>query len=135
MYQLSSEMLDTATKLASLISESKELAALHQAEQDAENDPELIKRVADYVTARTALDTEAAKESPDPERIIALSHESEEAEGAIKTVPAYIASEECRRAFNDMMQAISTILQSAIGSNSTSTCSGNCSSCSGCSNG
>lgn len=132
MFHMSKEMFDTVQKLAELIAASEELAAMKNAEKEAENDPELTVRVAEYVTARSKLDDESVKESPDAGLIADLTRESEEAEKALRSTSSYIRSEQCRTDFNAMMQAISDILQNAIHPGSAGGCTGDCASCSGC---
>lgn len=127
-------VMDHAQALAEAIVESEIYQAMHKAEQAMMHDEEANKVVANFMEKRQAVEALLASNDMDHDALAAAGKEMEAAENAMSTNKAVAALTVARRDFSGMMENVNRILRLVITGEPEEphTCSGSCSSCSGC---
>ena len=132
-----SEVIKKAQELAKLISESEEYNAMRTVEEDAIDDEAMNDKIAEYQAKREEIEAASMEETPDFEKIGALSRELEVLKDEFNSMPKTVAMQSARQAFAEMMSAVNyelqKVLQPEAEAGGCSSCgSGGCGSCGGC---
>ena len=127
-------VMDRAQALAEAIVESEVYQNMHKAEQAMMQNEEANKVVADFMEKRQAVEALLASNELDHDALSAASVEMEAAEKALNANEDIAALQNARRDFTNMMDNVNRILRLVITGepDEPHTCSGSCSSCSGC---
>ena len=127
-------VMDRAQALAEAIVESEVYQNMHKAEQAMMQNEEANKVVADFMEKRQAVEALLASNELDHDALSAASVEMEAAEKALNANEDIAALQNDRRDFTNMMDNVNRILRLVITGepDEPHTCSGSCSSCSGC---
>ena len=132
------EVMMKAQELAEAILSSETYQKMKQQEAAARRDPDAAKVLSDMIEKRNRVETILSAADMDPNELAEASREMEEAEqrmnenGMIRTLKEY------RKDFQTMMDNVNRILRLVITGETEdengggSSCSGNCSGCSGC---
>ena len=133
MFHMSRDTYDRIQALAEALRDSEEFKELNAAEGAGEKDGELVASVAAFTEKRQKLENETLRDEKDFDLIGALTRELDEESEHMRTLPAYQRIIAARQSFNGMMTAVNEVLQAILFPDVQCSCSGNCSSCSGCS--
>jgi len=135
MFHMTKAIYEKATELGKLLAESEEFKKLQMLEETGDKDPELSACVAAYLEKRQQLEEETLKDEKDFDLIAALTREIEEESQRMCNIPAYKELNQARNDYNAMMSAINEVLYFVMYPDAAGgcSCSGNCSTCSGCS--
>ncbi len=132
------DIIDLTRKLGKLIQEDERYIKLQITQQNSDNDAELQKLIGDFNLKRMSINTEASKDERDENKIKKLNDELRELYSEIMQNETMIAYNEAKQEFDVLLNRInSIIIQSAQGEDPETadyqeSCSGSCSSCSGC---
>lgn len=132
------DIIDLTRKLGKLIQEDERYIKLQITQQNSDNDAELQKLIGDFNLKRMNVNTEASKDERDENKIQKLNDELRELYSEIMQNATMIAYNEAKQEFDVLLNRINAIIiQSAQGEDPETadyqeSCSGSCSSCSGC---
>lgn len=132
------DIIDLTRKLGKLIQEDERYIKLKITQQNSDNDAELQKLIGDFNLKRMNVNTESSKDERDENKIQKLNDELRELYSEIMQNATMIAYNEAKQEFDVLLNRINAIIiQSAQGEDPETadyqeSCSGSCSSCSGC---
>ena len=132
------DIIDLTRKLGKLIQEDERYIKLQITQQNSDNDAELQKLIGDFNLKRMNVNTESSKDERDENKIQKLNDELRELYSEIMQNATMIAYNEAKQEFDVLLNRINAIIiQSAQGEDPETadyqeSCSGSCSSCSGC---
>ena len=128
------KIIELAHALGEEIAKSEEIATLEKAKAAFEGDKELQGKMSEYETERKLLGEEFSKNDGEAdERAIAdLRARIEELTREISQNPVYLAFANAQGALNKLMADVNAEIKFCITGERPSTCTHDCSSCSGC---
>lgn len=133
------DIIEKARELGKLIQQEESYIALQKAQADADADMELQNLIGDFNMKRMSINNEASKKDKDSDKLALLNSQMREDYSKIMSNKNMIAYNEAKDAFDMVANRVLAIVQqSAEGADpetadySTSSCSGNCSTCGGC---
>ena len=128
------KIIELANALGNEIAKSEEIKNLEAAKAAFESDTALSEKMKEYEAERLLLGQEFAKSTDEAdERAIAnLRARIEELSSEISKNPKYIAFAEAQQAMNALMADVNAEIKFCITGERPSTCTHDCSSCSGC---
>lgn len=133
------DIIEKARELGKLIQQEESYIALQKAQADADADMELQNLIGDFNMKRMSINNEASKKDKDSDKLALLNSQMREDYSKIMSNKNMIAYNEAKDAFDMIANRVLAIVQqSAEGADpetadySTSSCSGNCSTCGGC---
>lgn len=134
------DIIEKARELGKLIQQEESYIALQKAQADADADMELQNLIGDFNMKRMSINNEASKKDKDSDKLALLNSQMREDYSKIMSNTNMIAYNEAKDAFDMVANRVLAIVQqSAEGADpetadySTSSCSGSCSTCGGCS--
>lgn len=134
------DIIEKARELGKLIQQEESYIALQKAQADADADMELQNLIGDFNMKRMSINNEASKKDKDSDKLALLNSQMREDYSKIMSNKNMIAYNEAKDAFDMVANRVLAIVQqSAEGADpetadySTSSCSGSCSTCGGCS--
>ena len=126
------EILQKAKELGMMIAESGEFEKLKIAEERQLADPEAQKLMMDYANARDELTKKASSPDITKEEFESIRKDMQAEFEKIcsnENIKAYLDANE---AFSNMINQVNSIIGYFVKGGDASSCSGNCSGCSGC---
>ena len=133
------DIIEKARELGKLIQQEESYIALQKAQADADADMDLQNLIGDFNMKRMSINNEASKKDKDSDKLALLNSQMREDYSKIMSNKNMIAYNEAKDAFDMVANRVLAIVQqSAEGADpetadySTSSCSGSCSTCSGC---
>lgn len=133
------DIIEKARELGKLIQQEESYIALQKAQAEADADMELQNLIGDFNMKRMSINNEASKKDKDSDKLALLNSQMREDYSKIMSNKNMIAYNEAKDAFDMVANRVLAIVQqSAEGADpetadySTSSCSGNCSTCGGC---
>lgn len=133
------DIIEKARELGKLIQQEESYIALQKAQADADADMDLQNLIGDFNMKRMSINNEASKKDKDSDKLALLNSQMREDYSKIMSNKNMIAYNEAKDAFDMVANRVLAIVQqSAEGADpetadySTSSCSGNCSTCGGC---
>lgn len=128
------KIIELAHALGEEIAKSDEIKNLEATKGEFQTDADLQSKMSEYEADRMLLGQEFAKDSADAdEKLIAdLRARIEELSSEISKNPKYIAFAEAQQAMNALMADVNAEIKFCITGERPSTCTHDCSSCSGC---
>lgn len=133
------DIIEKARELGKLIQQEESYIALQKAQADADADMDLQNLIGDFNMKRMSINNEASKKDKDSDKLALLNSQMREDYSKIMSNKNMIAYNEAKDAFDVIANRVLAIVQqSAEGADpetadySTSSCSGNCSTCGGC---
>ena len=134
------DIIEKARELGKLIQQEESYIALRKAQADADADMDLQNLIGDFNMKRMSINNEASKKDKDSDKLALLNSQMREDYSKIMSNKNMIAYNEAKDAFDMVANRVLAIVQqSAEGADpetadySTSSCSGSCSTCGGCS--
>lgn len=134
------DIIEKARELGKLIQQEESYIALQKAQAEADADMELQNLIGDFNMKRMSINNEASKKDKDSDKLALLNSQMREDYSKIMSNKNMIAYNEAKDAFDMVANRVLAIVQqSAEGADpetadySTSSCSGSCSTCGGCS--
>ena len=126
-----------AQELAEAILDSEVYRKMKQQESEVKRDPDAAKALGDMIEKRNRVEEILSSVNMDPNELAEASREMEEAENRMNSNPMIRTLKDFRKEFQTMMDNVNKILRLVItgeteDENGGSSCSGNCSGCSGC---
>ena len=125
------EIIKMAAELGKLIKKDEAAQKLFAAKDAYEHDEQLNRLLTEYNVQQQALTMEYAKANPDQDFVGAIDKRIRELMEEITAHPLFIAYQDAEREYSDFMQLVNDEINFQI--TGKRSCSGNCSSCSGCS--
>lgn len=133
------DIIEKARELGKLIQQEESYIALQKAQAEADADMDLQNLIGDFNMKRMSINNEASKKDKDSDKLALLNSQMREDYSKIMSNKNMIAYNEAKDAFDMVANRVLAIVQqSAEGADpetadySTSSCSGNCSTCGGC---
>lgn len=133
------DIIEKARELGKLIQQEESYIALQKAQADADADMDLQNLIGDFNMKRMSINNEASKKDKDSDKLALLNSQMREDYSKIMSNKNMIAYNQAKDAFDMVANRVLAIVQqSAEGADpetadySTSSCSGSCSTCSGC---
>ena len=128
------KIIELAHNLGEEIAKSEEIKNLNTTKNAFDADEALQNKMREYEAERLLLGQEYAKEEgeADEKAIANLKARIEELTAEISTSPVYIAFAEAQKAMNDLMAEVNAEIKFCITGERPSTCTHDCSTCSGC---
>lgn len=134
------DVIELTRTLGKKIQQEEAFVRYQLAKQNADNDPELQKIIAQFDEKRTALSEEGEKDDDekDTAKIQQISREMRRCYGEIMSNSSMIAYNEAKDGFDVLMNRISAIIQKSFEGEDPETadyspaCSGSCATCGGC---
>ncbi len=128
------KIIELAHLLGEEIAKSEEIKTLEIKKDAFDKDADLQSKMSEYETERLLLGQEFSKaEGADEIAIANLKARIEELTREISTNPVYIEFADAQKALNDLMAEVNAEIKFCITGERPSTCTHDCSTCSGCS--
>lgn len=129
------KIIELAHALGEEIAKSEEIKTLEAAKSVFEADSELQSKMSEYETERLLLGQEFAKDSAEADQVAIsnLKTRLEELSKEITANPHYIDFSNAQKALNDLMASVNAEIKFCITGERPSSCTHDCSTCSGCS--
>lgn len=132
-------MIELARELGAALQQDERYIRVQMAQAAADEDKELQELIGAFNLKRIAMQNEASRETPDEDKVNALTDEVSELYQKIMKNPSMMAYNAAKPELDRVMEAVARIITlSAQGEDpymipeSSEGCSGNCSSCGGC---
>ena len=132
-------MIELARELGAALQQDERYIRVQMAQAAADEDKELQELIGAFNLKRIAMQNEASRETPDEDKVNALTDEVSELYQKIMENPSMMAYNAAKPELDRVMEAVARIITlSAQGEDpyaipeSSENCSGNCSSCGGC---
>ena len=128
------KIIEIAHTLGEEIAKSEEMKKLEAAKASFDADKELQEKLSEYETDRLLLGQEFAKNTEDADEIAIanLKARIEELTSEISKNPNYIVFAEAQNGLNALMASVNAEIKFCITGERPSSCTHDCSSCSGC---
>ena len=126
------EIFELASALGKKLKEDQRLIDLEKAKNAYQAEPSLQKHMIEYEVQQRALQTEAARPEHDLHLIEAIQHRIDELYKQITEHPAYRELERAQNEVNELMNSVNNTIMTQITGEEPSSCTHNCSTCSGC---
>ena len=128
------KIIELAHNLGEEIAKSEEIKNLNRTKDAFDSDEALQNKMREYEAERLLLGQEYAKEAgeADEKAIANLKARIEELTAEISTAPAYVEFANAQKAMNDLMAEVNAEIKFCITGERPSTCTHDCSTCSGC---
>ena len=128
------KIIELAHNLGEEIAKSEEIKNLNRTKDAFDSDEALQNKMREYEAERLLLGQEYAKESgeADEKAIANLKARIEELTAEISTSPVYLEFANAQKAMNDLMAEVNAEIKFCITGERPSTCTHDCSTCSGC---
>ena len=131
------DVIQMTRELGKLIQADERYSAYQNAKDVNDKDEKLQELIGKFNIKRVELNTEMSKDDKDTEKLKALDEDIKNLYGDIMINPSMIAFNNAKNAMDDMLAQINTIITSSANGEDpetcpTSSCTGSCSSCSGC---
>ena len=125
-------IFELAAQLGKALKEDAKLVRLDAAKKAYETDKELQKCMVEYEVQQKALQHEITKEERDTMFIDVIQKRIDELYKMIMEHPVFAELNEAQAEVNELMNAVNSTITFNITGEKPSSCSGSCSSCSGC---
>ncbi len=132
-------MIELARELGAALQQDERYIRVQMAQAAADEDKELQDLIGEFNLKRIAMQNEASRETPDEDKVNALTDEVTEVYQKIMENASMMAYNAAKPELDRVMEAVARIITlSAQGEDpyaipeSSEGCSGNCSSCGGC---
>ena len=125
-------IFELAAELGKALREDAKLVRLDAAKKAYETDKELQKCMVEYEVQQKALQHEITKEERDTMFIDVIQKRIDELYKMIMEHPVFAELNEAQAEVNELMNAVNSTITFNITGEKPSSCSGSCSSCSGC---
>lgn len=129
---MNQDVIEKSKELAALIAHSQEYVAMRMAEDAAEQDEKLLDAYNKYQEKHQQIEDATAEESPDFDKIGALTRELEEIQNTYNAMPMAKTLQTARQGFTNLMNAVNLELQKVLQPDFEEGCGGHCESCAGC---
>ncbi|MBC8569643.1 YlbF family regulator [Zongyangia hominis] len=130
------DIIKMAREMGKAIQQDENYLALMKAKDVIDNDEVLQKQISEFNLKKMDLNQELGKEDKDQDKLTSLDREIKELYQSIIGNEQMIAFNEAKQAIDTMMNQVSQILMLSVNGQDPDTelssCSGSCSSCSGC---
>lgn len=134
------KLIEMAKELGKALQTDARYLAFRKAAENNDNDKALQDKIGKFNLLRLDLDNEHSKEQPDQERMAALNAQAQALYSEIMKTESMTAYQTARAEFEQLLDGINRVIaMSAAGQdpdsydpNAQTSCSGNCSGCSGC---
>ena len=127
------EIFELAVELGNKLKEDERLKALERARLDYETSAELQSLMSEYEVQQQTLQAEVGKAGDkDMLFVESVQNRINELYKTIMTHPVFVALNEAQAAVNDLMNAVNSTITFQITGEEPSSCTHNCSTCSGC---
>ena len=131
------DVIQMTRELGKLIQADERYSAYQNAKDVNDKDEKLQELIGKFNIKRVELNTEMSKDDKDTEKLKALDVDIKNLYGDIMINPSMIAFNNAKTAMVDMLAQINTIITSSANGEDpetcpASSCTGSCSSCSGC---
>ena len=132
------DIIEQVRELGRLIQADESYLKMKEAEKSADADTVLQDNIKEFNLKRLAINTENAKVQKDSEKLKKLNSEMRKAYSDIMSNEHMTAYNEAKQKYDALTVRVNTILQNCIAGEDPDTtdykasCTGSCSSCSGC---
>ncbi len=126
------DIMELAALLGKTLKEDERLKALEEAKEAYTSNTELQKKLVEYEVQQTALQGEITKPERDTVFIEIIQNRIDQLYREITEDPAFIKLNEVQAEVNELMNAVNATITANITGETPSSCTHNCSTCSGC---
>ena len=126
------EIFELAAELGAKLREDDRLKKLEEAKNEYTLDTELQKKLLEYEVQQKALQGEITKPERDTVFIDIIQNRIDQLYKEITEAPAFIKLNEIQAEVNELMNAVNATITANITGETPSSCTHNCSTCSGC---
>lgn len=129
------KVFELARDLGEALANSAEYTRMQETEAAAMSDPEVSTRMTAYLEAKSNVETELSKETPDNEKLAIYGEQMQTAQTELNAMEAVQIMTQARQDFADMMKQVNQVLEFTLTgkiADEEGGCGGNCSSCAGC---
>lgn len=126
------DIMELAALLGKTLKEDDRLKALEEAKNEYTSNTELQKKLVEYEVQQTALQGEITKPERDTVFIEIIQNRIDCLYKEITEDPAFIKLNEVQAEVNELMNAVNATITANITGETPSSCTHNCSTCSGC---
>ncbi len=123
---------DKANELGELIKADERFIKYEQLKQEQAADEALQEKISDFNLKRISLSNEMQKDERDDEKVKQIEAQMQELYNDIMSVELMVEFSKASKEFEDLINSVYTILNYHITGEQPGSCSGSCSSCSGC---
>lgn len=125
-------IIEKSQELAKLIAQSPEFISMRAAEDAASQDEGMAELFGQYNDLHQQIERLSMEENPDFDKMGALTHEMEDVQSKLQSMPLALAMQQARQGFSAMMNAVNAELSKVLAPQHD--CEGECGSC-GCGGG
>lgn len=126
------EIFELAAELGAKLREDERLKKLEEAKNEYTSDTELQKKLLEYEVQQKALQGEITKPERDTVFVDIIQNRIDQLYKEITEAPAFIKLNEVQAEVNELMNAVNATITANITGETPSSCTHNCSTCSGC---
>ena len=126
------EIFELAAELGKKLKEDARLVALEDAKKAYEDNAELKKYMIEYEVQQKAMQAEVARADRDLQMIEAIQKRIDELYRLIAEHPVFAELNRVQAEVNELMNAVNNTIMTQITGEQPSSCTHNCSTCSGC---
>ncbi len=126
------EIFELAAELGKALKNDERLVKLEEAKKAYEADGELQKCMVEYEVQQKAMQHEITKPERDTMFIDVIQKRIDELYKKIMEHPVFVQLNEAQAEVNELMNAVNSTITFNITGEKPSSCTGSCSSCSGC---
>ena len=126
------DIMELAALLGKTLKEDERLKRLEEAKNEYTSDAELQKKLVEYEVQQRAIEAEITKPEKDSAFIEIIQNRIDQLYREITESPAFIKLSEVQAEVNELMNAVNATITANITGETPSSCTHNCSTCSGC---
>ncbi len=126
------EIFELATALGKKLKDDERLIALENAKKAYEEDAALKQYMTEYSVQEKAMQAAVSNEERDMQLIEAVQSRIDTLYKQITEHPVFVQLNEAQTAVNELMNAVNNTIMFQITGEEPSSCTHNCSTCSGC---
>lgn len=126
------EIFELATALGKKLKDDERLIALENAKKAYEEDADLKQYMMEYTVQEKAMQAAISNEERDMQLIEAVQGRIDTLYKQISEHPVFVQLNQAQAAVNELMNAVNNTIMFQITGEEPSSCTHNCSTCSGC---